>query len=89
MMGVFVIFMLAVLVRMVDWQIVRAVRPSEVSAQTIDLSRGRIVDRQGLLLATDTLTWDIYAGPARLPKRQELARSSPRSLTKSAFPARR
>ena len=63
MMGVFVIFVLAVLVRMVDWQIVRALRPSEVSAQTIDTSRGRIVDRQGLLLATDTLTWNIYAGP--------------------------
>ncbi len=61
LMGVFTIFLLAVLVRMVDWQIVRAIRPSAVSAQTVDLSRGRIVDRQGLLLATDTFTWNIYA----------------------------
>jgi cell division protein FtsI/penicillin-binding protein 2 len=36
-----------------------------VSAQTVDTSRGRIVDRDGMLLATDSFAWEIYLEPAR------------------------
>jgi cell division protein FtsI/penicillin-binding protein 2 len=63
LIGFFAIFALAVLVRMVDWQVLRAVRSVEASAQTNDLSRGRIVDNHGLLMATDSFTWEIYAAP--------------------------
>ena len=63
LIGIFAIFVLASLIRMVDWQIFRAIRSGTASAQTIDLSRGRIVDRHGLLLVTDTFTWDIYVNP--------------------------
>ena len=63
LIGFFAIFALAVLIRMVDWQIFRAARSIEASAQTADLSRGRIVDNHGLLLVTDSFTWDIYVSP--------------------------
>ena len=63
LIGFFAIFALAVLVRMVDWQVLRAVRSVEAAAQTKDLSRGRIVDSHGLLMATDSFTWEIYADP--------------------------
>jgi cell division protein FtsI/penicillin-binding protein 2 len=63
LIGFFAIFALAVLVRMVDWQVLRAVRSVEASAQTSDLSRGRIVDSHGLLMATDSFTWEIWADP--------------------------
>jgi cell division protein FtsI/penicillin-binding protein 2 len=57
------IFALAVLVRMVDWQVFRAMRSVEALAQTDDLSRGRVVDSHGLLLVTDGFLWDIYVSP--------------------------
>jgi cell division protein FtsI/penicillin-binding protein 2 len=63
LIGFFTIFALAVLIRMVDWQVIRAVRSVEAAAQTKDLSRGRIVDSHGLLMATDSFTWEIYADP--------------------------
>ena len=63
LIGFFAIFALAVLIRMVDWQIFRAARSIEASAQTADLSRGRIVDNHGLLLVTDSFNWDIYVSP--------------------------
>jgi cell division protein FtsI/penicillin-binding protein 2 len=63
LIGFFAIFALAVLIRMVDWQVIRAARSVEAAAQTKDLSRGRIVDSHGLLLATDSFTWEIYADP--------------------------
>jgi cell division protein FtsI/penicillin-binding protein 2 len=59
----FAIFALAVLIRMVDWQVLRAARSVEAAAQTKDLSRGRMVDSHGLLMATDSFTWEIYADP--------------------------
>ena len=63
LIGFFAIFALAVLIRMVDWQVSRAVHSVEAAAQTKDLSRGRIVDSHGLLMATDSFTWEIYADP--------------------------
>ncbi len=63
LIGFFAIFGLAVLIRMVDWQVLRAVRSVEAAAQTKDLSRGRIVDSHGLLMVTDSFIWDIYVSP--------------------------
>ncbi len=39
--------------------------PDQVTAQTVDTSRGRIVDRDGTLLATDNFAWEIYLDPSR------------------------
>jgi len=63
LIGVFAIFALAVLIRMVDWQVFRSARSVEAAAQINDLSRGRIVDSHGLLFATDSFIWDIYVNP--------------------------
>ena len=63
LIGFFAIFALAVLIRMVDWQVLRAGRAVEAAAQTRDLSRGRIVDSHGLLMVTDGFLWDIYVSP--------------------------
>ena len=63
LIGLFAIFVLAVLIRMVDWQVLRLARSAEASTQADDLSRGRIVDSHGLLLATDSFIWEIYANP--------------------------
>jgi cell division protein FtsI/penicillin-binding protein 2 len=61
LIALFAIFALAVLIRMVDWQVLRAARSVESAAQIDDLSRGRIVDNHGLLMVTDSFTWEIYA----------------------------
>jgi cell division protein FtsI/penicillin-binding protein 2 len=57
-----------VLLRLVSWQMKpdRAIPIQVVSAA--DYSRGRIVDRQGLLLATDDFKWEVYLRASNLKK---------------------
>ncbi len=60
----FCVFGLIVLTRLVLSQVVGVTaQSSAVLAQTIDTSRGRIVDSNGLLLAMDTFSWEIYVDP--------------------------
>lgn len=60
----FALFVLAAVTRVTTWQLFDAAsRVPTVSARTIDLSRGRIVDSHALLLAADAFVWDIYASP--------------------------
>lgn len=61
--GVFVLFIVVVLAQLVLAQVLK--RPQQVAAQTIDTSRGRIVDRDGALLATDAFTYEIYVNPTK------------------------
>jgi cell division protein FtsI/penicillin-binding protein 2 len=61
--GVFVLFVVVVLAQLVVAQVLK--RPQQVSAQTVDTSRGRIVDRDGTLLATDAFLYEIYLNPTR------------------------
>ena len=62
----FGIFLLVVLAQLVITQVLNLTnRPQRVAAQTIDTSRGRIVDRNGILLATDSFSWEIYLDPSR------------------------
>lgn len=62
----FAIFVVIVLAQMV---LVKFINPAgqgdRVAAQTIDTSRGRIVDRDGNLLATDSFIWEVYLDPSR------------------------
>jgi len=61
---VFATFVLAAVTRLASWQLFGATtRSSRASAQSVDLSRGRIVDSHGLLMATDSFIWEIYANP--------------------------
>lgn len=62
----FGIFILVVLAQLVLTQVLNlSNRPQRAAAQTVDTSRGRIVDRDGVLLATDSFTWEIYLDPRR------------------------
>lgn len=75
----FVMFALVVLVRLLLSQIGGLISGSSIAAATSeDASRGRIVDNNGLPLAMDGFSWEIYvspddyrrakADPARLPE---------------------
>jgi cell division protein FtsI/penicillin-binding protein 2 len=62
----FVLFIVVVLAQMALVKFINiSGQPSRVSAQTIDTSRGRIVDRDGMLLATDSFAWEVYLEPGR------------------------
>ncbi len=64
--SLFVLFILVVLAQIVLAQFVNlADRPERVIAKTVDTSRGRIVDRNGTLLATDSFVWEMYVDPSR------------------------
>ncbi len=60
----FALASLIVLTRLIVSQVIGvAVQARQVLAQTVDTSRGRIVDRDGLLLALDVFSWEIYVNP--------------------------
>ncbi len=62
----FGIFIVVVLAQLLLTQVLNLTnQPQRVVAQTVDYSRGRIVDRDGVLLTTDTFTWEIYLNPSR------------------------
>lgn len=63
---IFGLFILVVLAQLVLLQFVNlGDRPQRVIAQSVDTSRGRIVDRNGALLATDSFVWEMYVDPSR------------------------
>ncbi len=64
-------FFLVIIVRLIHWQLGGAVSSASSTTNTaVDTSRGRIVDRNGQLLATDSFTWDVYANPLEIQKDQ-------------------
>lgn len=61
---VFTVCGLIVLTRLMLSQVVGiSTQSRQVLAQTVDTSRGRIVDSNGLLLAMDLFSWEIYLDP--------------------------
>ncbi len=64
--GVFALFIVVVLAQLVLAQVLK--RPQQVAAQTVDTSRGRIVDRDGALLATDAFIYEIWVNPTKYNK---------------------
>ena len=62
----FVLFVVVVLAQMLLVKFINVSgEPNQVSAQIVDTSRGRIVDRDGTLLATDSFAWEVYLNPSR------------------------
>jgi len=59
----FLIVILAIIVRMSYWVLAGEPLPANAPPVTGERARGRIVDRNGLLLATDTFVWEAYARP--------------------------
>ena len=83
----FAAFILAAVTRLAAWQVFGAMRSPRVAAQALDLSRGRIVESHGLLMATDTFTWEIYADPLayRDAMAEKKSRTYPRSPPSSGY----
>ncbi|MCX6031637.1 MAG: penicillin-binding protein 2 [Chloroflexi bacterium] len=71
--AVFLVIMVAVLFRLAALRIGGGAAATADALPAPDVSRGRIVDRHGLLLATDNFTWELYADP------QEIRKSSKRA----------
>jgi stage V sporulation protein D (sporulation-specific penicillin-binding protein) len=70
---IFTLVFLAVVARLVHWTIFpsMAAGPGAAAgpaAQSAEPMRGRIIDRNGLLLATDTFYGRVYANPANINK---------------------
>jgi cell division protein FtsI/penicillin-binding protein 2 len=63
--ALFIIIILAMIARMSYWAMASGPRPGPAPADTGGEARirSRIVDRNGLLLATDNFTWEAYARP--------------------------
>jgi cell division protein FtsI/penicillin-binding protein 2 len=63
----FLLVSLVVIARLVAWQVPgNASSGAEPAAPEDHKARGRIVDSNGLLLATDSFLWEVYARPKEL-----------------------
>jgi cell division protein FtsI/penicillin-binding protein 2 len=71
--AVFLVILIAVLVRLATWQLGGGTPRSADASPGPDLSRGRIVDRSGLLLVTDSFTWELYTNPQEVRQSAERA----------------
>ena len=65
--ALFVIIILAMIARMSYWAVASGPLPDPVPAAD-ERIRSRVVDRNGLLLATDNFTWEAYARPQAIMK---------------------
>jgi len=66
LVAVFLVIILIMVIRLTYWQFAGDTSDVTAQAQTVkavETRRGRILDSDGLLLATDTFTWEIYANP--------------------------
>jgi cell division protein FtsI (penicillin-binding protein 3) len=64
LLAAFLVVSLIVVARLVAWQVPGSASSGDQPASRPDKSaRGRIVDSNGLLLATDALLWEVYARP--------------------------
>lgn len=65
--ALFVIIILAMIARMSYWAVASGPLPNRAPAAD-ERIRSRVVDRNGLLLATDNFTWEAYARPQAIMK---------------------
>jgi cell division protein FtsI/penicillin-binding protein 2 len=75
--AVFLLILIAVLIRLGTWQFGGGAPPSADASLSPDLTRGRIVDRNGLLLVTDGFSWELYADPQELRQAAKRRESAP------------
>lgn len=68
----FLLIVLALLTRLIQWQVTG--HGSAATAETWQAARpqrGNILDRNGALLATDAFSWEVYADPYAIRKKQD------------------
>jgi cell division protein FtsI/penicillin-binding protein 2 len=67
LLAAFLVVSLVVVVRLVAWQVPGSASGlAEPAPQDDNKTRGRIVDSNGLLLATDSFVWEVYVKPKDL-----------------------
>ncbi|MEJ5199298.1 MAG: penicillin-binding protein 2, partial [Anaerolineae bacterium] len=62
----FIMIILALIIRTAYWALAGSPLPDDPPVQVQDVPRSRIVDRNGLLLATDAFAWEAYARPQEI-----------------------
>ena len=67
LLALFLVIVVVIIVRMAYWA-VASPAPKPIAAAAAELIRSRIVDRNGLLLATDSFYWEVYARPEAIRK---------------------
>jgi cell division protein FtsI (penicillin-binding protein 3) len=74
--AVFLIVILAIVARMSYWAIASGpapdIAPAGTPADTGERIRSRIADRNGLLIATDSFSWEVYARPQAITKDKDV-----------------
>jgi cell division protein FtsI/penicillin-binding protein 2 len=70
MLALFLVIVVIIIVRMAYWA-VASPAPTPITAAAAELIRSRIVDRNGLLLATDSFYWEVYARPEAIKKEKD------------------
>jgi cell division protein FtsI/penicillin-binding protein 2 len=72
--AIFLAILLILFVRLAYWQLLGTTpEPGPPAVQAAEPSRGRIVDTNGLLLATDNFIWEIYTNPNQFRQSDEQA----------------
>jgi cell division protein FtsI/penicillin-binding protein 2 len=75
LLALFVIIVLIFIARLLQWQVVDGALTPEVPANPVaaTTSRGRIADRNGLLLATDMFVMEVYGSPDKFNSAEDSA----------------
>ena len=75
LLALFAVIVLILVLRLLQWQVVNSadtpVSPPEIVAHAT--ARGRIADRNGLLLATDTFVLEVYSSPGQFDSAKDAA----------------
>jgi cell division protein FtsI/penicillin-binding protein 2 len=80
--AVFMLVMLVVVIRLALWQVIGSgTTPKLLAAQAAPVERGRVLDRNGLLMATDDMIYDVYARPDKILNDKKLSLTIPVSIT--------
>ena len=63
LLAIFLVIVAAIILRMAYWAVASPAPTRFTAASAAELIRSRIVDRNGLLLATDSFYWEVNANP--------------------------
>ncbi|PKO23802.1 MAG: hypothetical protein CVU38_02045 [Chloroflexi bacterium HGW-Chloroflexi-1] len=87
LIAVFLVITLLVIARLVHWQLFGGASDADATgSQAAKISRGRFVDRSGLLLAADNFVWEIYANPWQFSRSNTASALVPELAQASAAP---
>ena len=71
MLAIFLVVVVIITVRMAYWAVASPAPSPSRAAAAAELIRSRIVDRNGLLLATDSFYWEVNANPKAIKNEKD------------------